>query len=121
MRIITDERCTGYSSPGHPERPARIARTLETLRAQQEISITWSKPGPTSVAEIARAHSPELIARLEQPEDFDGDTPYHDGIADHARASVGAALEAMRGSRSGETVFSLMRPPGHHATRTRAR
>jgi len=29
MRVITDERCTGYSSPGHPERPARISGTLE--------------------------------------------------------------------------------------------
>jgi acetoin utilization deacetylase AcuC-like enzyme len=54
---------------------------------------------------------------LNQAEDFDVDTPYHPGIADYARASVGAALEAMRGARAGEMVFSLMRPPGHHATR----
>jgi acetoin utilization deacetylase AcuC-like enzyme len=32
---------------------------------------------------------------------------------------VGAALEAMRSARKGETAFSLMRPPGHHAMRNR--
>jgi acetoin utilization deacetylase AcuC-like enzyme len=40
-------------------------------------------------------------------------------MAGYARASVGAALEAMRCARHGETVFSLMRPPGHHAMRNR--
>ncbi|MEY2430235.1 MAG: hypothetical protein QOJ40_3120, partial [Verrucomicrobiota bacterium] len=47
-------------------------------------------------------------------------TAYFPGIADRARASAGAALEALKSARSGETVFSLMRPPGHHATRERA-
>src|SRR5205823_10438729 len=32
----------------------------------------------------------------------------------------GAALEALKAARAGESVFSLMRPPGHHATRERA-
>jgi acetoin utilization deacetylase AcuC-like enzyme len=69
---------------------------------------------------ILRAHSLELLARLNKPEDFDADTPAHPGIANYARASVGAAVEAMRCARNGETVFSLMRPPGHHATKNRA-
>src|SRR5688572_28900528 len=29
MKIITDERCTGYHRAGHPERPQRISRSLE--------------------------------------------------------------------------------------------
>jgi acetoin utilization deacetylase AcuC-like enzyme len=117
MKIITDEHCTGYSRPGHPERPARITGTLEKLRTQNELPISWAKPGPADEAAILRAHLPALLARLNQAEDFDVDTPYHPGIADYARASVGAALEAMRCARAGEMVFSLMRPPGHHATR----
>src|SRR6185312_12337359 len=118
MKIITDETCTGYSRPGHPEKPARISRTLEKLRAQTELSITWVKPGPADDAAILRAHAPELLASLASPtEDFDADSPVYPGIVDYARASAGAALEAMRAARDGDTVLSLMRPPGHHATR----
>jgi acetoin utilization deacetylase AcuC-like enzyme len=120
MRIITDERCTAYSHPGHPERPERITSTLEKLRGQTELPITWSKPGPCDEAAILRAHTPELLARLAVPEDFDADTPFFPNLAQYARASIGAALEALRASRAGEAAFSLMRPPGHHATRNRA-
>jgi acetoin utilization deacetylase AcuC-like enzyme len=117
MKIITDDACTGYSRSGHPEKPARIARTLEKLRAQTELPIVWAKAAPAEDASILRAHSPELLASLNQSEDFDADTPAHPGIDGFARASAGAALEAMRCARRGETVISLMRPPGHHATR----
>jgi acetoin utilization deacetylase AcuC-like enzyme len=120
MRIITDERCTGYWQPGHPERPERIITTREKLRGQTELPIIWSQPGPPDDAAILRAHTAEHLARLGQPEDFDDDTPSFPNLTDYARASVGAALDALRAARAGETVFSLMRPPGHHATRNRA-
>jgi acetoin utilization deacetylase AcuC-like enzyme len=117
MNIISDERCTRYSARGHPERPARISRTLEKLRDQTELPITWSKPMSVDEPAILRAHSPRHVARLSEPGDFDGDTPNYPDIADHARRSVGGALAALKLARAGETAFSLMRPPGHHATR----
>ena len=120
MKIITDERCTEYGRPGHPERPERISRTIERLRDQRELAITWAQPGCVSDAALLRAHTAEHLARLTQPGDFDADTAYFDTIVDHARASVGAALEALNAAQKGESVFSLMRPPGHHATRERA-
>jgi acetoin utilization deacetylase AcuC-like enzyme len=120
VKIITDESCTGYSTAGHPEKPVRISRTLSRLREQTELPVIWGKPGPASEDSILRAHTAEVVARLDQPQDFDADTPFHPGIADYARTSVGAALEALRCARKGETVFSLMRPPGHHATRNRS-
>src|SRR3954454_7987097 len=120
MKIINDERCTGYAQPGHPERPARITMTLEKLRGQKELPLDWPKPGPADEAAILRAHSADHVARLEEAGDFDADTPYFPGIRDYARASVGAALSAQKAARDGEKVFSLMRPPGHHATRNQA-
>src|ERR1051325_1232052 len=120
MRIVTDEHCTEYENPGHPERPERISATLKKLRNQTELKITWRAPGACPDAAILRAHSANHLARLQVAEDFDADTAFFPGIADHARASAGAALEAMKAARAGESVFSLMRPPGHHATQRRA-
>jgi acetoin utilization deacetylase AcuC-like enzyme len=115
--IITDEPCTGYSRAGHPERPQRITSTVELLRQQKEIDLTWRTPTTASEDAILRAHTPEMVARLAVPKDFDGDTPYFEGIAGRARTSVAAGLDALKLAREGKSVFSLMRPPGHHATR----
>lgn len=117
MKIITDATCTSYHSPGHPERPARITSTLEKLRTQTELPIEWLKPTPASDEVILRAHTPEYIARLRIAHDFDADTAYFPEIETLARNSAGAGLLALDCARRGETVFSLMRPPGHHATR----
>jgi acetoin utilization deacetylase AcuC-like enzyme len=120
MKIITDDRCTSYGQTGHPERPERISRTTQKLRTQKELPISWDKPVKFEDAVLLRAHTAEHVARLTVAEDFDADTPYFPGIAERARACVGAGLAALKAARAGETVFSLMRPPGHHATRTRA-
>ena len=97
-----------------------MAGTLLKLREQKQLPITWVAPGIVEDHILLRAHTPEHLARLSTPLDFDADTPHSPGIADHARNSVGAALEALRAARAGENVFSLMRPPGHHATSRRA-
>jgi acetoin utilization deacetylase AcuC-like enzyme len=120
MKIITDERCTGYSHPGHPERPERIAASLKKLRSQTELPIVWGDPMPVSDSIILRAHNTEHLERLKENKEFDIDTPFFPDIAVYARVSVGAALAALEAARAGEMAFSLMRPPGHHATRRRA-
>ena len=121
MKIINDERCTRYRAIGHPERPARITATVERLKAQTDVPVDWVAPGEVDDEDILRAHAREHFELVRDPRGpFDGDTPAYDGIYDHARRSVGAAVKAIELARAGETVFSLMRPPGHHATRSRA-
>jgi acetoin utilization deacetylase AcuC-like enzyme len=117
MKIITDEKCTGYSRYAHPERPARITATVERLKSQTELPLIWVTPTKISDEHILRAHAPVMLARLQIPQDFDNDTPFYESISQFARASAAAALDAMRAACNGENVFSLMRPPGHHATR----
>jgi len=117
MKIITDESCTTYAYPGHPERPARVSLTTEQLLAQTELPISWEGPEPAPDEILLRAHTAEHLERLTQPPDFDADTPFFPNIFERARMSCGAALAAMRAARAGEAIFSLMRPPGHHATR----
>jgi acetoin utilization deacetylase AcuC-like enzyme len=120
LKIVTDSRCTGYSAPGHPERPERISRTVEALKAQDKLKLTWSEPATVNDADILRAHTAQHLAQIQKSFDFDADTPAYPDIAQHARRSVGGAWQALQSARAGEAAFSLMRPPGHHATRERA-
>jgi acetoin utilization deacetylase AcuC-like enzyme len=121
VKIITHDRCTAYQRTGHPEQPRRVAATVERLREQTELAVTWVAPTEDVSQEILlRAHTPEMLARLEVPEDFDEDTPHYPDINRLALSSVGAALDALDAARNGEMAFSLMRPPGHHATRNRS-
>jgi len=76
MKIITDEACTSYSHPGHPERPQRITMTLEKLRGQDVLDLAWAGPAPVDDALLLRAHTADHVERLTEPEDFDNDTPF---------------------------------------------
>jgi acetoin utilization deacetylase AcuC-like enzyme len=121
VTIITDPRCTAYSSPGHPERPERIRSTVAKLRVQKELAVTWAEPLPVTDEIILRAHSKQHLARVKAAAaPFDGDTPTYPDIFEHAQRSVGGALHALKLARQGEAAFCLLRPPGHHAMRERA-
>lgn len=120
MTIFYDPSCLEYSSPGHPERPDRIARTAPLLKERHP---DWElrKPILVTDAQLLRAHSREYIERVvKAADDFDLDTPFYPNIEMHARHAAGAAIDATRSALRGEAAFSLMRPPGHHATPDRA-
>lgn len=117
MKVITDSRCTEYQKAGHPERPQRILGAVEKLKAQTDLKIDWLAPLPVSDEQILRAHTREHLSSLSESHDFDPDTPAYPGIVDHTKRSVGSALHALKLCREGGIAFSLMRPPGHHATK----
>ena len=120
MTIFYDPCCLEYSRRGHPERPERIARTVPLLKDRHP-EWKWQRPRAVTDDELLRAHSRQHIERVTNGrEDFDLDTPSYPNIGAYARHSVGAAIEAARSALRGESAFSLMRPPGHHATRDRA-
>jgi len=117
MLLLHDPQCAGYGSSMRPEQPARVTRTAAHLRAAHP-DWTWRVPS-TAIADdtLLLAHTPAHLKRLVQPHDFDADTPFFPEIAAHARRATGAALEATQHALTARTpVFSLMRPPGHHAT-----
>jgi acetoin utilization deacetylase AcuC-like enzyme len=120
MIIYHDPRCMEYSAPGHPERPQRIAGTVLLLK-ERHPAWEWQTPAEAPIEALLRAHSPDLVEHVRTAlHEFDADTPAYPDIYQHALRSAGAAIDAGRAARGGKHAFSLMRPPGHHATRDRA-
>jgi acetoin utilization deacetylase AcuC-like enzyme len=120
MTIFYDPSCLEYSSPSHPERPERVARTAPLLK-ERHSDWEWREPVPATDNELLRAHSRQHLEHLANArQDFDSDTPFYANIEAYARHSAGAAIEAARAALRGEAAFSLMRPPGHHAPRDRS-
>lgn len=119
MLILHDPHCAAYGSSMRPEQPARVTRTVPHLQAAHP-GWTWQIPAAATDETLLRGHTPAHLKRLLQPRDFDADTPFFPDIADHARRAVGAACAAADAALAGTPVFSLMRPPGHHATANQA-
>ena len=120
MRILYDSRCAGYAAQGHPEAPFRVLRTAELLRARHP---DWFPPGDQEIAaandgDLLRAHTAAHLERLRGSTGgmFDPDTAALPGIDSHARRAAGAAMAVAREALQARKAFSLMRPPGHHAT-----
>ncbi|HEY8650677.1 MAG TPA: histone deacetylase [Chthoniobacterales bacterium] len=120
MIVFHDSRCVEYSRAGHPERPQRITNTVPLLQTRHP-DWEWHSPHVATEEILLNAHSREHLARIKAAaQDFDVDTPAHENIHEHAARAAGAAVDVAREAMSGNRAFSLMRPPGHHATRDHA-
>ncbi len=116
MKIVFSPRCLGYGSPGHPESPERVKRAKGLLESK---GIGFVEAEMCGEKDIERVHDREMIEAVKKERVLDPDTPNLPGIFKYARLSAGGAVRAMELALEGTYAFSLMRPPGHHATRRR--
>jgi acetoin utilization deacetylase AcuC-like enzyme len=113
---------------GHPESPERLTTILQTLdETGLRARLTVLEPIPATDAQLQAAHTRDHIAHVKNliargGGHFDADTYANARSLDAARLAAGALVGAVDAVMAGQldNAFALVRPPGHHATRSRA-
>jgi acetoin utilization deacetylase AcuC-like enzyme len=126
--VVYDPVYLKHDTGTHPENASR----LESIVTHLETTGTWNElihisPRPASPEELKLAHSASLIREIEEMAAqgggmVDPDTVVSKGSFKAALYAAGGVIGAVEAVASGSvsTAFALVRPPGHHATRTRA-
>ena len=127
--LYTDPRFVDHdTSAGHPERPARMAAVDRGVAACTVVDdLTVVTPRPATLDELAVVHDRGYLDALERfclagGGHLDPDTVAARSSWDVARLAAGAGVDAIGRLRAGEadSAFLAIRPPGHHATPSRA-
>ncbi len=113
---------------GHPERPARLDAVLEGAKwAGVADALTMVEPRLATREEMERVHPERFLVALERLCEagggrIDADTRASEASWDAARLAAGAGLASIEALDAGDgsAAFCAVRPPGHHATPTRA-
>ena len=124
LGIVTDPLFLEHSSPGHPERPARLTAILDQLeRTGLRARMRELTPRDATDQELLAVHTPAAIELLDAVAArgggwLDPDTYVTPLSAAAARRAAGATLVATEAVLAGEVgaAFAAVRPPGHHAT-----
>jgi len=117
-----------FPSTSHPEHPSRVQNAWEHLDG---LGLTNAcKKGiasPASLSQLARVHSDGTIKRAQEicargGGYLDADTPVESRSFHAALWGAGAGIAAVDQVLSGvdRNAFCLIRPPGHHATRSQS-
>jgi len=112
----------------HVENAGRLEAIISHLEQTQLIrQLTPIKPRAASVEELSLVHHKEHISHIQEAAQksggwLDPDTVMSADSYQAALYAAGGAIEASEAVMRGEvaSAFALVRPPGHHATATRA-
>lgn len=115
LKIFSTAKAAQYDIPGHPEHPARVLKSIEHLKGLLPKSV-FVEPSPAPLEKIEAVHGSALVEAVKGETTLDPDTPGAPGVYACSLLSAGSALDAAETALKGNPAFSLMRPPGHHAT-----
>ncbi len=107
----------------HPESKERLAVAVQTL-LDSGLALEWRTPEPASMEALGRIHDLSYIDTIRSVAEkgggwLDWDTAVSPHSYEAALLAAGAGIMAVEeAKRDGRTAFMLVRPPGHHATRT---
>jgi acetoin utilization deacetylase AcuC-like enzyme len=115
------------NGPGHPERPDRLRAIESALEAEQFQTLARVQAPAASLAAIALCHPMEYVEAIRDASpteglvQLDADTSMSPGSFEAALHAVGGAMHAVDEvvGKKAANAFCVMRPPGHHAERTR--
>jgi acetoin utilization deacetylase AcuC-like enzyme len=124
--IHTDRFAEHQTPPGHPERPER-AEVLDAVAARWRARGTEVvAPRAASREQLLRVHDADYLRRISETAgramQLDPDTYTSPESYDVALVAAGACVDAVERvmGASHRAAYALVRPPGHHAERTRA-
>ena len=128
--FITHAECTKHDmGRHHPECPARLAAIEDQLITSGLAGLIERHDAPAArISELARVHPLDYIEAIREASPqhgivhLDPDTamsPHTWEAAVHAAGAAVLGTDLVLGRRA-ENAFCAVRPPGHHATRTRA-
>ena len=108
----------------HPESAERLVAARRAL-VESGLDIEWLTPAEATVDQVARVHSPAYVDSVRQISQrgggsLDWDTAISPDSYRAALLAAGAGIQAVTDALgTGRPAFLLVRPPGHHAGRTR--
>jgi acetoin utilization deacetylase AcuC-like enzyme len=127
--LVTHDAALQHLTPaGHPERPDRIRAVLRALETEAFATLERAEAPRGSREAVLRCHPERHIAAIEAAlpasglAHLDADTTLSPGSLEAALRAVGGAtlaVDEVLGGRA-TNAFVALRPPGHHAERTRA-
>ena len=109
----------------HPENKKRLVVATRVLK-ESGLELDWVTPKPAPVSAVARIHDPEYIELIRRVAEegggwMDMDTIVSPRSFEAALTAAGAGIAAVeRALETKQKAFLLVRPPGHHACRSRA-
>lgn len=117
MKVVFEPECLNYNYPGHPESSRRVELILTQLKKDPKFIFVNCQKAEES--DLLLVHDQQLIDQVKNNSFSDPDTPNIKSIYYYALLSARSAVLASDLVLSEQYVFTLNRPPGHHATHDR--